>query len=110
MKLILAVLIACAYGQDRLADVNQRGDHAMGFAHEKTTHHFRLYPDGGAIVIHGASLDALHAQPAGALTASCAVTPSHPAAMLDSDTLYEHAVAAPDCVTGIVCPATLSDA
>src|SRR5256885_9376258 len=26
-----------------------RGDHAMGFSHETTTHHFRLYKDGGAI-------------------------------------------------------------
>jgi len=23
----------------------------MGFSHEKTTHHFRLYPDGGAIEV-----------------------------------------------------------
>lgn len=29
--------------------VVQRGDQVMGFSHEKTTHHFRLYPDGGAI-------------------------------------------------------------
>jgi hypothetical protein len=29
--------------------VVQRGDKVMGFSHEKTTHHFRLYPDGGAI-------------------------------------------------------------
>ena len=29
--------------------VVQRGDEVMGFSHEKTTHHFRLYPDGGAI-------------------------------------------------------------
>ena len=29
--------------------VAQRGDEVMGFSHEKTTHHFRLYPDGGAI-------------------------------------------------------------
>ena len=27
----------------------QRGDEVMGFSHEKTTHHFRLYADGGAI-------------------------------------------------------------
>jgi hypothetical protein len=31
--------------------VNQRGDHVMGFSHEKTTHHFRLYNDGGAIEV-----------------------------------------------------------
>jgi hypothetical protein len=23
----------------------------MGFSHDKTTHHFRLYPDGGAIEV-----------------------------------------------------------
>ena len=26
-----------------------RGDEIMGFSHEKTTHHFRLYADGGSI-------------------------------------------------------------
>jgi len=31
------------------ADVEQHGDHAMGFSHARTTHHFLLYPDGGAI-------------------------------------------------------------
>lgn len=29
----------------------QRGDHVMGFSHEKTTHHFQLFKDGGAIVV-----------------------------------------------------------
>jgi len=29
----------------------KRGDHAMGFWHEKTTHHFRLFKDGGAIEV-----------------------------------------------------------
>ena len=33
------------------ADVNKRGDQAMGFSHEKTTHHFRLKPDGGVIEV-----------------------------------------------------------
>jgi hypothetical protein len=33
------------------ADVNKRGDQAMGFSHEKTTHHFRLKPNGGAIEV-----------------------------------------------------------
>jgi hypothetical protein len=31
--------------------VNQKGDHVMGFSHEKTTHHFRLYTDGGSIEV-----------------------------------------------------------
>jgi hypothetical protein len=29
--------------------VNEHGDHAMGFSHEKTTHHFELNYDGGLI-------------------------------------------------------------
>lgn len=33
------------------ADVEQHGDMAMGFPHDKTTHHFRLAPDGGAIEV-----------------------------------------------------------
>lgn len=35
----------------RLDGVNERGDHAMGFSHEKTTHHFRLAVDGGVIEV-----------------------------------------------------------
>lgn len=31
--------------------VTERGDHAMGFSHEKTKHHFRLFTDGGAIEV-----------------------------------------------------------
>src|SRR6266403_2411490 len=29
--------------------VIERGAHVMGFSHDKATHHFLLYPDGGAI-------------------------------------------------------------
>jgi hypothetical protein len=29
--------------------VNEHGDHVMGFSHEKTTHHFELRYEGGAI-------------------------------------------------------------
>jgi len=32
-------------------DLATRGDHAMGFSHEKTTHHSFLYDDGGAIQV-----------------------------------------------------------
>jgi len=32
-------------------EMMQRGDQAMGFSHEKTTHHFLLYKDGGAIEV-----------------------------------------------------------
>jgi hypothetical protein len=38
-------------GHDSHAAVNERGDHVMGFSHEKTTHHFRMYPNGGAIEV-----------------------------------------------------------
>jgi hypothetical protein len=31
------------------AEVDKHGDEGMGFPYDKTTHHFRLYPDGGAI-------------------------------------------------------------
>jgi hypothetical protein len=33
------------------ADVEKHGDEAMGFPHNKMTHHFRLYSDGGAIEV-----------------------------------------------------------
>src|ERR1700733_10026642 len=33
------------------ADVEKHGDEAMGFPHDKNTHHFRLYSDGGAIEV-----------------------------------------------------------
>jgi hypothetical protein len=35
------------------ADVEKHGDEAMGFQHDKTTHHFCLYLDGGAIEVTG---------------------------------------------------------
>lgn len=31
--------------------MNERGDHVMGFDHTKTTHHFRLLANGGAIEV-----------------------------------------------------------
>src|ERR1044072_3102301 len=37
--------------QAHLDGVNGRGDHAMGFSHEKTEHHFKLMPGGGAIEV-----------------------------------------------------------
>ncbi len=36
-------------GHDPHTEMNNRGDRVMGFSHEKTTHHFRLYADGGSI-------------------------------------------------------------
>jgi hypothetical protein len=38
-----------AFSQDHQTLVNEHGDHVMGFSHEKTTHHFELHYDGGAI-------------------------------------------------------------
>lgn len=35
----------------RADGVNERGDHAMGFSHEKTTHHFILTANGGVIEV-----------------------------------------------------------
>ena len=33
------------------ADVEKKGDEAMGYPHDKTTHHFRLFSRGGAIEV-----------------------------------------------------------
>jgi hypothetical protein len=40
-----------AQGEAHHQGVDSRGDHAMGFSHETTTHHFRLYKDGGAVEV-----------------------------------------------------------
>src|ERR1700733_317065 len=37
--------------QQHQAEVEKHGDEAMGFPHDKTAHHFRLLPDGGAIEV-----------------------------------------------------------
>ncbi len=42
---------SCASHQDHAAGVDDRGDHVMGFSHEKTTHHFRLTGAGGVIEV-----------------------------------------------------------
>lgn len=41
----------CPMMKSHAAEVDARGDDAMGFSHEKTTHHFRLTNDGGAIEV-----------------------------------------------------------
>lgn len=66
MKTVLLTLALCASAvaqtrqntpdphdpQDpHAAGVDMRGDHAMGFSHETTTHHFTLLPDGGTIEV-----------------------------------------------------------
>lgn len=40
-----------APAQSREQGVQTRGDHVMGFSHEKTTHHFLLFKDGGEIAV-----------------------------------------------------------
>jgi hypothetical protein len=35
----------------RSEDVVKRGEHVMGFSHQATTHHFRLFKDGGEIAV-----------------------------------------------------------
>jgi len=52
MIAIAVAFATLALAQDTHHDaVDKRGDHVMGFSHEKTTHHFRLYKDGGAIEV-----------------------------------------------------------
>jgi hypothetical protein len=41
----------------RHEQVTERGDHTMGFSHDKTAHHFRLKDDGGAIEVTAISSD-----------------------------------------------------
>jgi hypothetical protein len=53
-RLIAALLLATTAimaQDDHHKGVEQRGDHMMGFSHDKTTHHFRHYADGGAIEV-----------------------------------------------------------
>ena len=40
-----------AMPHDGMGEMNERGDKAMGFSQNKTTHHFRLLGDGGAIEV-----------------------------------------------------------
>lgn len=68
MKTVLALVLSFALqlgaqdavpiDQDRApasaqhrAEVEKHGDQGMGFPHDKTTHHFRLYASGGAIEV-----------------------------------------------------------
>jgi len=52
---VLCALLAVASSSGQDADhrhgVEQRGDQGMGFSHQKTTHHFTLMKDGGAIEV-----------------------------------------------------------
>src|SRR5215510_14041 len=44
-------MAGCPMHEQHMAEMNQRGDRAMGFDHTKTTHHFHLLADGGAIEV-----------------------------------------------------------
>jgi len=44
-------MAGCPMHADHVKGVDERGDKAMGFSHEKTTHHFRITPEGGAIEV-----------------------------------------------------------
>jgi hypothetical protein len=44
-------MAGCPKHDQHMAEMDKRGDRAMGFDHMKTTHHFRLLEDGGAIEV-----------------------------------------------------------
>ncbi|HLH06163.1 MAG TPA: hypothetical protein VKW78_02890 [Terriglobales bacterium] len=48
---ISTLLLSQQATQSHHAAMNARGDRLMSFSQDKTTHHFVLYPDGGAIDI-----------------------------------------------------------
>ena len=57
---ILAIgTLVIVYAQQPKADeqMNQRGDHVMGFDHMKTTHHFLLQEQGGTIEVTANNYD-----------------------------------------------------
>ena len=59
-SLILAIAaLMIVYAQEPKTDeqMNQRGDHVMGFDHTKTTHHFLLQESGGSIQVTANSSD-----------------------------------------------------
>ena len=53
MRVLIAIMmllsLAVAQESQHRQDVQTRGDQAMGFSHEMTTHHFLLTKDGGVI-------------------------------------------------------------
>ena len=59
LLLLLAILAGMPTAQQnpapeqgkRQEDVVKRGEHVMGFSHQATTHHFRLFNDGGEIEV-----------------------------------------------------------
>jgi hypothetical protein len=47
--LFAAILIQNPQAPNPQQGVVERGEHVMGFSHERTAHHFLLYPSGGEI-------------------------------------------------------------
>jgi hypothetical protein len=47
--LFAATLIQTPQAPNPQQGVVERGDHVMGFSHDKTAHHFLLFPNGGEI-------------------------------------------------------------
>src|ERR1041385_206030 len=56
---LVSATFVIAYAQQPKHDeqMNQRGDHVMGFDHTKTTHHFLLQESGGSIEVTANSSD-----------------------------------------------------
>ena len=61
------ITVSCAFGQSKTGshnmpgmsqdEMSKRGDKVMGFDHTKTTHHFLLSRDGGAIEVNANAAD-----------------------------------------------------
>ena len=51
ISLVSALLLHAQHQQKHVDEMNKRGDKHMGFDHTKTTHHFLLAQDGGAIQV-----------------------------------------------------------
>lgn len=51
MYITLLLIVLQAVGPSGHQAVKERGAHVMGFDQDKTVHHFRLHPDGGAVDI-----------------------------------------------------------
>jgi hypothetical protein len=49
--MLWTTLALLALADRGVAQTTEHADHVMGFSHEKTTHHFRLYADGGSIEV-----------------------------------------------------------
>jgi len=61
MRFLVLLSVLCLLqspqGPNRQQGMATRGDHVMGFSHEKTSHHFVLYPDGGLIQVSANQAD-----------------------------------------------------